>query len=298
MSADYPIFDFVSASQVERPLSQALKIWMSNCQKLFKDRWCEFSANEIQISPLLINAWTFATVRSKWTQPSVGLPITIKSAQQPAEIQGLLVIRRTDLIILMMEILSETLAEKPQDRELTHIELSLSELVLKNAVTALSEGWPAKETLPVSTAALDFEPTYSRMFSPKKEIISTGFEVRTSGGSEAGPAVLEWIFPKDELVSLLGVGSVPTSGQNTMKIDPQSVTQMNVNISASLGTAELAMGDLMRLAPGAIVRLNQRVDEPLTVSLNEQPKVLAWPGKKRNRPCVMVETWLNQTTQP
>ena len=40
---DYPVYDFLTASKVERPLSAALKVWLEKFAKMFGDRWKELA---------------------------------------------------------------------------------------------------------------------------------------------------------------------------------------------------------------------------------------------------------------
>ena len=117
----------------------------------------------------------------------------------------------------------------------------------------------------------------------------TGFEIRTSSSSSAGPARFEWILAKDELMALLGVkpGIAPVS--DSTKITAQHIEQLELNVEAILGTAALTMSDLIKLAPGAIVRLDQRADQPLSLKVNDHRKLTGWPGISHGKQSVMVE---------
>lgn len=282
---EYPLYDFRAASKVERPLAAALKIWQKKFSLLLAERWKEIAPTEIQVSPMLINAMTFEAARARWDHASTGVAINIKDNS----VQGLLIAQRADLLILMMEIFSESLTARPADRELTTIEIALSQLFFQNAVATFGDAWPDKEPMPMKVKELDAEPKYSRMFPPQKEVLVTGFTIRTSGGSDAGPAKVEWIFAKEELRKLLGVAAVVAPAADGVKIPVENITTLVVEVAARLGMVELEMSELMALGEGDIVKLDQPIKTPLTLYVNQHPSLRAWPGRNGEQRCLMIE---------
>lgn len=282
---EYPVYDFLTASKVERPLSAALKVWLSKFSGMFVERWLEFAPTEIQVTAMLIEARSFDAAQSRWTAPAVGLPIDINHGA----VQGLVVVSRSDLLILMMEILSETITEKPADRELTSIESSLCELFFQHSIATFSEAWPAKEPLPIDAKAIDWQPNRCRLFQPERELISTGFEIRTSCGADAGPARVEWLFAKDDLKKLLGVTDAAPIAKSNQKIDPENLFALQIELTALLGSAELEMDQLLQLSVGDIVKLNQRIEQPLPLLVNDHPTFFAWPGRHGVMQCMQLD---------
>lgn len=289
-SANYPVYDFLTASKVERSLSAALKPWMTKFNARLQERWSEFSSTSVRINSRLINALSFDAARARWTCPTVAAPIRIKGRDKNSEVGGLILAHCADITLLMMEILSEHVNERPKDREPTSVEITMCELFFQTAVSVLGEAWPDKETLPVTLGELDFQPNNSRLFSPSKEILTTGFEIFTSSSLEVGTVRFEWVFAKSELMNLLDVKPRETQTTATGKINPELVSQIQVELEAILGSTELAMSSLLQLTPGAMIRLDQRVDEPLELKINGTRKLTGWPGHSNHRPCVMIES--------
>jgi flagellar motor switch protein FliM len=291
--AEFPKYDFRAASKLERPLALPLNAWFSKFNRLFVERWEDFASSEIHVTSIFGDSLSFESARIKWSNPTVACPVTVKSLDRKTEVQGLLVAECADVIIVVMEILSEGLSARPADRELTSIELTMCQLLFQTSVSVLSEAWLDKETLPISLGEFDFEPNNSRLFTPNKEVVVKRFEIRTSSSSMSGPAKFDWVFGKNELIQLLGVRNPPQLAASPNKLDADLVSQLEVQASVTLGTAELSMDALMQLTPGAIVKLNQRVDEPLSLSLNGQTKLVGWPGKSNQNHCLLVESFLN-----
>jgi flagellar motor switch protein FliM len=287
MTKDYPVYDFVTASKVERPLSAALKVWLDKFAKMFADRWKEFAPTQIQVVPTPIDSVTFEATQSKWNRPAIAAPIQINQGA----VNGMIVSKRTDILILLMEILCETLTEKPEDRELTSVESSLCQLFFEQSAATFGEAWPQKEILPVDLGEMDPHPNRCRLFPPANEVLVTGFDLQTSSCEAIGPARVQWIFSKNELSALLGVDSnSSTDGNPGIKIPVDNITQIMVEMTANLGTTELDMNDLMKLTPGDIVKLDQRIEDPIVLLVNEKPVFEAWPGRMSDKCCLQVES--------
>ncbi len=284
---DYPVYDFLTASKVERPLVDALQVWLDKFAKTFVDRWEELAPNEITVTPLAINSVTFEAAQAKWVEPSVGVPIDVNGGA----VHGMIVASRVDILILLMEILCETLTERPTDRELTTVEGSLSQLLFEQSTATFGEAWPDKDALPVTMSELEWLPNRCRLFPPSSEMLMTGFSFQTVS-LDAGPARFDWVFDKSEMTQLLGVKSEAKTAApvSANKITAESISNLRVDVSASLGRTELDMNDLINLEAGDIVKLNQRIETPLILQVNDQPVFEAWPGRNGEKQCFQVES--------
>ncbi len=283
---DYPVYDFLTASRVERPLASALKNWMSKFCKSFVDHWRAFATSPLQTSPMLINAMSFDEAKTKISRHSIGVPISINNEA----VHGMIVTERADIIILMMDILVQSLNERPADRELTSIEMSLCRLFLEHSVAAFAEAWPDKDSMPIKMFELDLQPSRSRMFQPNKDVIVTGFEFRTANAEQAGAAKFMWILAKEELKTLLGVQSKSAIVPDNVRINPANIDLLKVELSVNLGSTDLPMNRLLELVPGDIVRFDQPISEPLTLLVNSCPKLRAWPGCIGDKQSMMIES--------
>jgi flagellar motor switch protein FliM len=254
---------------------------------MFVDRWKELAPTDIRVIPLPMDSVTFESAQSQWTVPTVAFPININQGA----VQGIIVAKRVDMMIILMEILCETMTERPADRELTSVETSLCQLFLEQSVATFGEAWPQKEILPIELGELDQRPSRCRLFPPQNEVLVTGFDLQTSSGETIGPARVQWIFSKAEISSLLGVELSHQSNANSgIKIPVESISQIMVEVCAKLGTTKLDMNDLIQLGPGDIVKLDQRIESPIVLLVNDRPVFEAWPGRLAEKQCLQVET--------
>ncbi len=284
---DYPKYDFLNASKVERPLAAALKIWMNKFTEMFPERWKELAPTPIKVTMLPIDSLRFDAAQGRWSQPSIGVPIRIKVGA----VNGMIVAPQVDMLILIMEILTESLSKKPVHRELTTIEQSLCELFLEQSLLSFGEAWPDKEILPTELGEIDRQPNRCRLMMPDREVLVTGFQISTSSSQAIGPVRIEWMFAKDEMKKLLGVPDQVVSPANSgEKIPTDNIYQIYVEISARLGSAELGMDDLLQLDAGDIVKLNQKIEKPLVLNVNDQPTFDVWPGRVGDQQCFQIES--------
>ncbi len=65
-----------------------------------------------------------------------------------------------------------------------------------------------------------------------------------------------------------------------------------LTISAQLGSAEMSIGDLLRLGRGDVVRLETPVVQDLVVMVAGRPKYLARPGAHRSRLAIQITSVL------
>ncbi len=90
---------------------------------------------------------------------------------------------------------------------------------------------------------------------------------------------------------LLGVEStVDATATNGQKISAENISNIMVEVSATLGSTELDMNELIQLDAGDIVKLDQRIEVPLILFVNDQPVFEAWPGRNGDKQCFQVES--------
>lgn len=287
INTEYPLYDFLTASRIERPLSDALKVWTTKFAELFAERWQEFAPTEISVVPQAVEAISFDAAQTRWSQPCVGVPIKINGDA----VHGMIVAERSDILILLMEILSETISQKPADRALTSIEVSLCEMLFDQSLLTFGEAWPDKEILPTEIGPVDPQPNRCRLFTPTREVLMTGFQIQTTSCDEAGPALIQWVFARDEMKKLLGVVDAPPINNRSGETIPiENVSQISLDVCVQLGQAELGMNELVNLDPGDIIKFDQRIEAPLVLNVNEKPVFAAWPGRVGQQQCLQVDS--------
>lgn len=78
-----------------------------------------------------------------------------------------------------------------------------------------------------------------------------------------------------------------TEGQVEMRSGRDEVEEalspVGIPLTATLGSAELAIDALANLRPGDVIRFDERIDQPVVISIMDQARAWALPGKVGDR---------------
>lgn len=281
----YQVYDFASSARVERPLWLAFHHWMQRFAELFVEHWSNFSANEIQATPRSIDAHEFSWFQSRWDQPAYGVEVSFNNEQ----ISGMLVFERLDLLKLLMDILGNS-DDELVDRELTSIETSLGALIFEQTATTIADGWPEQESLTFKIGELFQQPNRSRLFASDMVLLASGLTVQLSESS----AELQVLLTKEDTSRLLKIEDVVENRVDpNRRISEERISEIEVQISAGLGSAELPMNDLVSLSVGDVIMLDQRVTDPVVLFANQEPIFRAWPGRVANKLALKIVSTIN-----
>jgi flagellar motor switch protein FliM len=171
-------------------------------------------------------------------------------------------------------VLCEHPEEKPAPRNLTAVEMELSQLILDTFAGALSEAWPEKDPLTCQLGAIDLAPHRSRLFVGTEFMIVMNFSIKAL----AGNVIFQWALPRAVTAKALEPFIEKQVAQPTHN-PRDSVQQIPIEVVFNLGKANLSMTDLTRLQVGDIIVLDQRVDEPVVGTMDDKPLYKGWPGR-------------------
>ena len=177
--------------------------------------------------------------------------------------------------------------EPAAPRNLTEIEWSLLEEIVRVMLRPLGEAWQAFATVEFEVESLVSEPALVVQNDPKQPtnqpMIRLGFTLRC--GEHSG--VLEIAAPQ----SFFDVsGTVPdhkAPGDSTEPDSRQKLALLDdagVSLEVLLDGPLLPVADLMNLTPGQVIKLNHPLDQPLRGIINgalSMPGSVVSTGKKR-----------------
>ena len=99
--------------------------------------------------------------------------------------------------------------------------------------------------------------------------------------------VLEPIVPKLTAHYWMQTGTKERDPQTYSELT-KLVRDIDVTAVALLGKAEITLKDLLYLKPGDVISLDQSIDEPLQLAVNDEPKMYVQVGKKHKKLAVQV----------
>ncbi|MEZ6095528.1 MAG: FliM/FliN family flagellar motor switch protein [Pirellulaceae bacterium] len=267
---DCQLFDFRKAGYVDESLLRQLRQWSAKTARIFSERWADLAPTDLDSRVPTTASQSFSTFLDSQSEFAIGWPLTIENFK----LNTLLLISNADLLTLVGQILCESREEKPEPRDLTSVELEIGQLIIETFCASMSEAWPQKESLQYDLSPFEVQPQRSRMYLGTEFMIVLNFPVQ----SPVGEIVLQWAFPRALTAKALEAFVEVNPG--TVSHNPREVVQnIPVEMVVVLGSVKLSMQELTQLSEGDIVRLNQRIDEPILGLIDDEAIFKGWPGR-------------------
>jgi flagellar motor switch protein FliM len=186
----------------------------------------------------------------------------------------------------------------PQDRsEPTAIETELIGRLIGDIIPAISEGWA--HLLPVDARVTEtaLRPDLLRVAAPSHVVAVLTYEVRLAGQT----APLTICYPHPTLESLLPRLSASAWYSKTergidQKVEAAGLAEVlqavEVPVAATLVGAELTVDELVGLKPGDIIRFDDRFDQPIRLTVMDEARAWAIPGRIGDRVALRIVSHL------
>lgn len=195
------------------------------------------------------------------------------------QFETILGVHRPLALSLVAAMLGES-KEDVEDRELTLVEQSVFDLIIRDFVEMLDEsGQPLG--IRAQWQGGERRTQLIRLFRPGEPILLLNF--RLSGGFGAG--IVCWIWPQAAIESLFATEEPPAPAPHL----PQLAQRLPFDLSVRLGRASLSVQRLARLKPGDVIVLDQTVCDPLVAEIGGVEKLHVWPGRDGTRQAIRVE---------
>ncbi|WP_106497616.1 flagellar motor switch protein FliM [Lentibacillus sp. Marseille-P4043] len=175
---------------------------------------------------------------------------------------------------------------------LTEIETMLMSQLFEKAIVNLQEAWSS--IVEIDPVLEDFEvnPQFLQMVAPNETVIVVS--LNTTIGEASG--MINICIPHIVLEPIIPNLSVHYWMQTTTKNrDPEAYEKLTKNIQQAkveaktlLGETNISIQEFLQLNKSDVIGLDQAIDQPLTLKINNEPKFHVQPGKFKNRMSVQV----------
>lgn len=175
---------------------------------------------------------------------------------------------------------------------LTEIETMLMSQLFEKALPSLEEAWSSVVEIEAILEEFEVNPQFLQMVSPNETVVVVS--LNTAIGQTSG--MINICIPHIVLEPIISKLSVHYWMQtNTNKTDPEAYDKLeknlqraHVEVKALLGEARINIDEFLKLDKGDVIRLNQSVDQPLFLAINDEKKFYVQPGKHKNKMSVQV----------
>jgi|SRR5665648_36 len=169
-----------------------------------------------------------------------------------------------------------------KNRDLTEIEKTIIENRLRQMIFISEEAWAEVYGLKPKFVSMETNPQFTQIVAPNEMVVLITIEVKI--GDEVGMInicmpylVLEPILDKLSTYFLFSSQAKVTSPEQVLAIR-RKIEWAKVDMVAFLGHSEILVRDLLDLAKGDVIPLNQSVNDPLPIYVGEFMKFKSLPG--------------------
>lgn len=169
-----------------------------------------------------------------------------------------------------------------KNRDLTEIEKTIIENRLSQMIFISEEAWAEVYELKPKFVSMETNPQFTQIVAPNEMVVLITIEVKI--GDEVGMInicmpylVLEPILDKLSTYFLFSTQAKVTSPEQVLAIR-RKIEWAKVDMVAFLGHSEILVRDLLDLAKGDVIPLNQSVNDPLPIYVGEFMKFKSLPG--------------------
>ena len=169
-----------------------------------------------------------------------------------------------------------------KNRDLTEIERTIVEHRLTQIIALMEEAWAEVYELKPHFMTMEANPQFTQIVAPNEMVVLVTLEVKI--GESVGMInlcmpylVLEPILDKLSTFFLFSTQAKTTSPEQILAIR-RKIEWAKVDMVAFLGHSEILVRDLLELAKGDVIPLNQSVNDPLPIYVGEFMKFKSIPG--------------------
>src|SRR5690625_2814396 len=179
-----------------------------------------------------------------------------------------------------------------QVESLTEIETLLISQLFEKSIVNLEEAWSSIIEIEPHLEEFEINPQFLQLVSPNETVVVVS--LNTQIGDISGlinicipHIVLEPIISKLSVHYWMETGTKERNPESFKKLK-NHIENVQMEVKVHLGETTIKLNDLLYLKENDVISLNQLIEDPLTLLVNNTPKMLVQPGKLRKRLAVQV----------
>ncbi|ANU15928.1 flagellar motor switch protein FliM [Planococcus maritimus] len=176
--------------------------------------------------------------------------------------------------------------------DLTEIEISVINRIFNQSLGCFQEAWTSVIELSAELKEVEVNPQFLPMASPNETVIIVNL-VAKIGDTEGKiqlclpHLVLEHVLPKLSARHWLASQKKAIEHEEVEALEKR-LHGTKMDIAAVLGEVTVDIKDFLDLKEGDVLRLNESVDAPVKLYVDQKQKFLAQPGTSKGRLAVQI----------
>lgn len=220
--------------------------------------------------------------------------LTILNVYSLAPLKGNLVMEINPNIALALldRILGGKGTSTVKNDSLTEIEILLLTQIFEKATVKMKEAWSSLVDVEPILEEFEENPQFIQMVSPNDTVVVVS--MATEIGETMGRInlciphiLLEPVIPKLSAHYWMESASAERDDEAYGKLSA-NIKDADVNLRVILGKATITINEFLRMAKEDVIALDQSIEEPLLMTVNDEEKFLVQPGNYKKKMAVQV----------
>ncbi|SDJ01689.1 flagellar motor switch protein FliM [Salimicrobium halophilum] len=176
---------------------------------------------------------------------------------------------------------------------LTEIETTLMSRLFEKALENYQEAWGSVVEIDPMLEEFEVNPQFLQMVSPNETVIVVS--LNTTIGETSGMlniciphVVLEPIIPNLSIHYWMQQQQTKERNDEEYEALTKTVEKTKVDVRAILGESDMSIEEFLHLSKEDVIHLDQLVEDPMTLRVDNEDKFLIQPGKVKNKVAVQV----------
>ena len=189
---------------------------------------------------------------------------------------------------------------EPEQRSITPIEQAVSRGIVEHALNDLSNAWKSISDVNFKYQRLEMEADFVQIAPASEIVLVISFDINIGQHTY----MMNLCFPTfalEDVLARLNRQQINTSAMNkshsrireNVSIIKHHMSNTSLPVVAELGKASISLEDLMGLKVGDVVKLQNRVNEEIILSIAGRRKFAARPGSVEGKKSIKIVRLLN-----
>ena len=177
-------------------------------------------------------------------------------------------------------------------RPITTIEQTIMKKIVEKAMENLSTAWQQVAPLTFILEGFESNPDVVQIAPPGETVITISLEIKIQDTSSLMNICFPYLILED-IISKLNVQHFISMSRKDLSDEQSQIIDERLKLSslpivAFLGRTEIAFKDLTNLKIGDVIRLKNKVDDLLEVTIGGNKKFLGRPGIKGKKKAIKI----------
>ncbi len=177
----------------------------------------------------------------------------------------------------------------------TAIETKIVDKIVKVILGDLERAWSEVYKAKIVFVRSEIDPKFAEIISPDDVVIASRFNVHLENASGVMSICIPYstIEPIREKLMRKFRGERLEVDQRWRRYIEKKIKKLTINLSCTLGMVKITGRELLEMKVGDVIQFDQRISDPVIVSVEGVPKFKGYPGSYNNYRAVRLSKGIN-----